>query len=414
MKLLILFVESSSSLKKRPSKLHYLEDKKQRYIHIEHKKDEYTYESGVDSFAIPKILSETQKKILRSYYQNTYIYLKLQVINSLSTIAARLILLIMLFNATNKEDIFGIFYLVGSCVIWRINNFNIEVVTKITNFTIILLLLQYSLLVLNINNTISPLAIPNDIQNTSIIAYIYGSKIIEENQLLKALGIGSVHFQHNLIKFEGFKFSQTRSLIGDCVTFLSLQLFIWSFVLKAEYIFNLLRKRNKDKESKNVENMEVQKKDNIWRSPSYRYLKVSIRFLTLHSPRIIVLILSSIALMNASLSNLILAAIFLLDIILIDFGLFKANIERKIKFMLALFKISQTCIIIFFSLVVANNLPINISPFFSFNSFILDKIFIFIILQLHSDLIQAEDFINAYQRNMLKSSLRVRFLNSLY
>ena len=379
------------------------------YISSEVKRDEYTYQSGFDSFAIPKTLSETQKKTLKSYYQNSYIYLKLQVINGLSAVVARLVLFIMLFNATNKENIFGIYYLIGSYIVWKINRFNIKTIIKITNFTIILLLLQYSLLVFNINNLTSPRAIPDDIHNTSIIAYVYGSNIISENQFLKVLGIGEFYFIIFFSTLLGFKFSDTKSLIGDCLTFLILQLFVWSFVLKAEYIFNRLSRKVgfiQTEEENQINDVWI-KKNNIWRSPAYGYLKISVRFLTLYSSRITVLMLSAIALFNVSLSNLVLASVFLFDIVLIDFSLIKIKIEQKVKFMSILFKISQSCIFIFFTLFAVNNLPFNISPFVNFDSAILDKNLIFIILQLHIDLIQADDFVNAYEKNMVKSSLRV-------
>jgi len=362
------------------------------------------YLSDYEGYGKKVSLSESQKNELRVYYTNNYAYLKMKIMEGLLNVVARIVIFMLLLNGAHKENIFGLFYWIGACIAWgATTRYDIRIMVNITNFAIILLLLQYLLLILNLNEFTSPLAPPPDIMYSSLLAFAYGSNIISENQFIKTLGYG---FQ---------KIDSTR-MIGDSMTFLVLQLFVWTFVLRAEYILNILAKRVVHNISSPLKKLSMkhshhqQQEDKSIRSPRYVYIKWIVKSLVVHSPRIVVVVMSAIALLTVSLSNYILAILFLLNIILVDFVLAQARIPMKMKFTKILFKVTQFSLIIFLFLYIVDHLPINISPIFRFSAIYIDKAVLFTILQIVVDLIDTEDFKRTYEKSAQKDSIRGRLI----
>lgn len=353
------------------------------------------YLSDYEGYGQKVSISESQKHELRVYYRNNYTYLKMKIMEGLLNIVARIVIFMLLYNGAHKENVFGLFYWIGACIAWgATTRYDIRIMVNITNFAIILLLLQYLLLILNLNEFTSPIAPPTDIMYSSLLAFAYGSNIISENQFIKTLGYG-------------FQNVDSARMIGDSMTFLVLQLFVWTFVLRAEYILNHLAKRVANNISSPLKKSSKIKNTEALRSPRYVYIKWIVKSLVVHSPRIVVVVMSAIALLTVSLSNYILAILFLLNIILVDFVLAQARIPMKMKFTKILFKVTQFCLLIFLVIYIIDHLPLNICPIFGFSAIYIDKAVLFTILQIVVDLIDTEDFKRTYEKSAQKDSIRV-------
>jgi len=301
-----------------------------------------------------------------------------------------------LYNGSNKQNVFGLFYLFGACLVWVwTKKYEMKIMENVTNFTIMMLLLQYFLLLINLNQFTSPVPLPKDIMYSSMLALAYGSNLIGENQFIKALGFG-------------FSISDSAKIIGDCMTFLILQLFVWTFVLRAEFILNRLIKILSAHDQVDEETKSQVQKDNAVRSPTYIYLKWIVNTLFTHSPRIVVVVMCAIAMLYISLSNFVLVTLFLFNIVFVDFILSKAHITMKMKFTKTLFKLTQISLLIFIVLFSLDQIPFNMCPVFRFSIIFFDKVLLFTILQVVVDLIQTEDYKKTLQRNIHKDAIRVR------
>jgi len=161
-----------------------------------------SFDSGLDFYDKTAKLSAEEKRNLAIYYQHNHTFLKMKAMEGIVNIVARLVIFMLLFNGGNKENVFALFYLVGACLAWgATNKYDIIVMVKITRFAIILLLLQYLLLLFNLNKFTSPVPLPKDVTDISILAYIFGNKLIMEDQFIKALGFGMILISHFIDTF---------------------------------------------------------------------------------------------------------------------------------------------------------------------------------------------------------------------
>jgi len=186
-----------------------------------------------------------------------------------------------------------------------------------------------------------------------------------------------------------------------------LQFFVWAFVLRAEFILNKLTKKFFGNTQKYENEIKGESQTDKLRSPRYLFLKWLVNSIIVISPRFVVVIMSIITLQTISLSNLILAAFFLFNIILVDFVLARAHLEMRNKFTLRTFKITQIVVLIFLLFFIIDKQPLNVCPIFRFSSRFVDKALLFTILQLVVDLMNTEDFKQTLEKNVQKETVRV-------
>jgi len=186
-----------------------------------------------------------------------------------------------------------------------------------------------------------------------------------------------------------------------------LQLYIWSFVLRAEYILNQLARRIISRSNK--EKVES-KKEYIFPQRRYTILKASVKFLIIHSSKITITALSAIALAHASIPNFVLVSLHLFNILLTEFGIMENKLRKKMRFMSVLFSLTQFCILCFLGVYACNQLPFDGAPYFKWfmSAGFVDKIVIFIILQLYMDLINSEAYQTTYEKALEKTTRRVK------
>jgi len=110
-------------------------------------------------------------------------------------VISRCLIFIFFFNATNKHNIFGLLYLIGGCIAWKASN-NMNIINKITTFTIMMLLMEYLFLVLNINPSNSPMKIPENVTHSSIIIFLeqkfFPGSNLAQSRLAKIFGFSKM------------------------------------------------------------------------------------------------------------------------------------------------------------------------------------------------------------------------------
>ena len=89
----------------------------------------------------------------------------------------RLYLLMMLINLYEKSNIFAFAYLIAVLIFW-FQNVRFQLIKDINKAAIIILILQYVMLLLDINNTTSPLPKPNS-QDLSLLNNFLSQKWID-------------------------------------------------------------------------------------------------------------------------------------------------------------------------------------------------------------------------------------------
>jgi len=132
-----------------------------------------------------------RQSVLVDYYQYNYTYIKLQIIDGIFVLVAKSVLFMLLCNAADTRNIFGIMYFIAGFLTWKSKN-NMKIMIKITNFAIFMLLTQYLLLALNINKQTSPIPFPEKMEIPSLLALITGNKDIQNNEWIKVIGFGKI------------------------------------------------------------------------------------------------------------------------------------------------------------------------------------------------------------------------------
>ncbi len=131
-----------------------------------------------------------EKTRLIEYYNNSYIYLKIKFNNGFLNILARLVIFILLINGNNKSTIFSVYLVFTGILVWREPKFTIKALVKISDFTLSLLVIQYALLVLNLNSLTSPVTIPSVVSRSSLLEYITGNTELIITPYMRLLGFG--------------------------------------------------------------------------------------------------------------------------------------------------------------------------------------------------------------------------------
>ena len=131
-----------------------------------------------------------EKTRLIEYYNNSYIYLKIKFNNGFLNILARLVIFILLINGNNKSTIFSVYLVFTGILVWREPKFTIKALVKISDFTLSLLVIQYALLVLNLNSLTSPVTIPSAVSSSSLLEYITGNTELIITPYMRLLGFG--------------------------------------------------------------------------------------------------------------------------------------------------------------------------------------------------------------------------------
>jgi len=275
-----------------------------------------------------------------------------------------------------------------------------KLLVKVSDFTLSLLVIQYALLVLNLNQLTSPITIPSAISNASLLKFITGNTELVITPYLRLLGFGTT-------------IGDTRGLIVDNLAILLLQIYLWLFIGNIDSLLKQFVRTYK--ESADLAE-ELQRESNIknynsWKDPDHSYMKRSMQFVLINLQNIMITILSFISLLHISLPNFIITAIFLFYTLLVEFTLVKAQIRMKTQFMMILFKWSQLAILAIVILVIVNGLPFGIFPVFSLSPVIYDKIIIFTILQMLYDIIVSDDYEVTLQKYLLKNSTKARLVS---
>jgi len=158
--------------------------------------EKFEIHSKHDKF-IKKDVSGTRKQIVQEksrlieYYNNSYIYLKMKFGNGVLNILARIIIFLLFINGNTKTTIISVYFCIAGVLVWREPKFNIKLLVKITDFMLVMIVLQYLFLVLNLNNLTSPIQIPTEVTQSSFIEYLFEDPSIQMSPYLRLMGFGN-------------------------------------------------------------------------------------------------------------------------------------------------------------------------------------------------------------------------------